>query len=203
MVSFLKNPDMKKSTMIGAVAVAVMIIALSAGIILMNQNETEGEVKIQLVARVNTDGSGMFAKEGLDLATTTSGEVEFNDPAWDKIVIVTPGPSTIQHVTIAQIVEDMGYKFLQYSKNTVKSSGNVYWIQMSTAGVVTDFVNDPSIDAGIIWEPVFSQAIQQTQRGAETVFRTNDYDPGHTCCCIAVNSSFLKNNPETTVAFLA
>ncbi len=194
---------MKKSTVIGVVAVAVMMISLSAAIILMNQNETEGDVKVQLVARVNTDGSGMFAKDGLNLATTTSGVVEFNDPEWDMIVIVTPGPGTIQHVTIAQIVKDMGYNFLQYSLNTVKSSGNVYWLQMSSAGVVTDFVSNSAIDAGIIWEPIFSQAIQQTTRNAETVFRTNDYDPGHTCCCIAVNSGFLKNNSETTVAFLA
>lgn len=195
---------MDKKMIIGAIVVAALVVSLSAGILLMSQEENKGEVKAELIARVNTDGSGMFAREGLDLATDNGpGNVTFHKDAWNMIVIVTPGPSTIQHVMLAEIVADMDYGFLQYTQGTTKTSGNVYWLQMSASGVATDFVQNTIIDAGIIWEPVFSQAIMQETRKAVTVFRTNDTDPNHTCCCIAANSKFLKDNPEVTVAFLA
>lgn len=194
------------------IAVVIIIVAAAAAaVVLTKNNDSEGSMKITTIAQVNTEGSGMFAKEGLDLATTDeNGKVTFHDKNWDQIIVLTPGPSSIQHVQLQQLVtqtlkteDGKNYGFVKYDVTTQRTSGNVYWVPMSTAGMINDYTSNTIYDAGFIWEPVYSQALEQTVRPSESVFLTNDLWPDHACCVVGANTSWINSHSDEATAFLA
>ncbi len=186
-----------------AIAVVAILVIAGAGVfIAMNDgNTSDGDLTTaaKIISRVNTDGSGIYMK-------TTYESVEFFDSdknpikeAWDKKVFGTPGTASIQHVQLQEIVTGMGLSFVKYDGS--KSSGNVYYVDnVTNADAATTKVAE-QLDGGILWEPQYSKIIADDQYFG--LITTNDLYPGHTCCVIAGSESFLKNNSDATVAFLA
>lgn len=186
-----------------AVAVVVVLIVAAVGIYAVVNHEDDEKKTVSAIARVNTEGSGIYLKSTYDVndfyTKDTSGNIKLTKEAWDGKVFGTPGTSSIQHVQLTQLVNEMGLNFKAY--DGTKTSGNVYYVD-----TVKDYdaaINKMAslLDGGIIWQPQYAKIADDSQY--QEFLLTNDLFPGHTCCVIAGYESFMTSNPEVTVAFLA
>ena len=160
----------KKVVLTAAIVVAFL---LSSSILVLFYNQDTEDKEINLIARVNTEGSGIYidAKyEASDFIVVDSegnplpdadGNIQYHKEFWEGKIFGTPGSTAIQHVQLRQIVESMGYTFTLY-----------------TTGA-------------------------NTSAGCNTVYYTADFDPGHTCCVIGASHDFITHNSDVTVRFLA
>ncbi len=200
-----------------AIAVVAIVIVAAAAAVVLSSGEKDKE-ELSIVGRVNTDGSGLFVKEGVDaskMVTIVNEEpksgaylggngtwVVFNKEAWGGLVIADPGASTIQHVQLSTIVETMGLDFVQYTNGTSLDKNAVYYLP--GIGKYADFTSKlgttPALSGAIFWEPQFSVALLD---GCFAVATTNQMFPGHTCCVIGANNSYMESHENETVRFLA
>lgn len=184
-------------------AVGVLIILLSASGLVLSMEDSEKE-SVSILARVNNDGSGIFIRadtEDLaDMTETADGVLTAVNPQyWVGKVFMTPGPSSIQHMILMDIVkEDLGLNFVQYG--TVADNA-VYWTQVAPGQMIDKITTDDSIDGGIAWEPHYSVAVNDGL--CVELMTTSDYWQGHPCCVVAANNSFLSGNENATERFLA
>lgn len=182
----------------GAVGI-VMCLLLASGVYMSGIDRESQSVSI--VARVNDEGSGIFIKSDRPDLTLD------DDEGWDGLTFMTPGPSSIQHMILNDIVTDLGMKFIQ--RGTTAEGKVVYWTQVAP-GQMTDYMfrSDRDVDGGIAWEPHYSAAVnyKDNKNPGDTckeVITTDVYSPGHPCCVIAVNNGYLEANEDTVKRFLA
>ena len=121
-----------------------MAVVVIAAAVVMFVPKGDKDDQLSIVGRVNTDGSGIFVKEGVDASALvtvvdekpTSGAylggngtwVVFNKEAWGGMVFGDPGAATIQHVQLNTIADTMGLKFIQYTNGTKTASDTLYFI---------------------------------------------------------------------------
>ncbi len=201
-----------------AIAVVAVIVVAGAAIYFVGNNNDVDE-KINVIGRVNTDGSGIYVVDGTKNADKMAVIVEtveeptqphlgesgkwvvFDKEAWGGKIIATPGPATIQHVQLKQIVDTMGLKFTQYVNGTSISNDTVYYI--GGIGNYERFVTERlnvDVDGAIMWEPQYSVALI---KGCVGVAITNDLFPGHTCCVVAASHEYTSGHQDETVRFMA
>ncbi len=131
----------------------------------------------QLVARVNSEGSGLYInsnvlddpnasvlkRNGTEFFTA-SGDTytvsSANAKAWGGLVYGTPGTTSIQHIQLMTLATEMGLKIKQYMVGDSLSSDTLYWVtNLANYNTIT---GDPTISGGIIWEPQFQRVIQES-----------------------------------------
>jgi ABC-type nitrate/sulfonate/bicarbonate transport system substrate-binding protein len=185
-------------------AVGVLIILLSASGMVLSMEDPKKE-SVSILARVNNDGSGIFIRATEnpdDFTDIVDGVVTAVNPdKWEGKVFMTPGPSSIQHMILMDIVkEDLGLNFVQ--QGTVADNA-VYWTQVAPGQMITKMKTPAgdSIFGGIAGEPHYAVAVNDAL--CVELMTTSDYWQGHPCCVVAANNSFLSGNQNATERFLA
>lgn len=204
--------------MIAIIAVVVLAVAGGATALVLNLDhgdEVEGSYNI--IARVNAEGSGIYINEGLldnpaDPIPTRNGTPfynkvgdvysvdESNKNAWKGLIIGTPGATSIQHIQILTLADQMGLEVnnIANGESSEKLNYNATITSFSTA---IDIKFD--IDGGILWEPQYSKIVESGERDFTGLLLTNDIFPDHTCCTVIGKQSFTKDHYDVTVRFLA
>lgn len=209
------------NTKIIAIAVvAVIAVAAVGAYVVLSNNDSDADMNI--IGRVNTDGSAILLKNGEnpdDYVRIVEGEepsephlggngkwVVFIKENWGGKVFTDPAASSIQHVQLNDIANVMGLKFVQYSNTVDVSEDTLYFIP----GVPTyekfksELNNNSDIVGGIFWEPQTSVAtLSNDKNKCSMMVTTNDLFPGHTCCTIAAQHSYISSHKDETVRFLA
>ena len=138
--------------------------------------EEDKENKFHIIARVNTEGSGLYIKEkqlddkGADIPARNGVAFYVKDcdaynvssanaKAWGGLIFATPGITSIQHVQLKSLADKMGLKFELYEAGqTLKEDTIYYKTNLATADSV---FADVDVNAGIIWEPQFQRIITE------------------------------------------
>lgn len=194
-------------------AVIIIVVIASMGAVIaydeaLNSESSSG-ADLNIIARVNTEGSGIYIDKDIlserggveAFYTNDSGYYtvsETNKAAWGGLIVGTPGAATIQHVQMQQLVEEMGLIFTLYQIDVPTDNNHVYYIVgMNNATVV---LNTPLLDMGILWEPQYTSIVDSDK--FVSLGLTNNFFPGHTCCVITGETSFMNSNPDVTERFL-
>ncbi len=184
---------------------------IAAGAIFALENKetssSSGEVdkEVSLIARVNTDGSGIYVSAVYDpddfITINSDNSVTYHKEMWGGKVFGTPGASTIQHVQLMDIVKnEMGLNFEKYSNTTSINSNTVYYVD--NINNYTMAVNNRNLlDGGILWEPQYHYILSSGYY--DGLITTNILFPGHTCCLIAGYQDYLDDHADETARFLA
>ena len=184
-----------------AIVVGLMVFfTLGTAFIVTSSGEEENSgLDINVIAAVNLDGSGIFADRELSITPSTPAEKD----AWRGLVIMTPGPGSIQHYMFNKFVDEY-LPELTFSKwaGGTPASERIYWMQVAPMNMKNTLASaDGSvINGGFPWEPFLSDITEST--GMQLIARTNDIEPGHPCCMVAAKESFLKNSEGATRLFL-
>ncbi len=192
---------------IAAAVVVVLVVAAVGAFLVINKGSSDDDdslTTVSAIARVNTDGSGLYLKSQYnpeDFYKVVDGKYVFNKEAWGGLVFGTPGSSSIQHVQLKDIATSMGLKFTKYTDGMQKNKDTLYFSDTIANADAAITKNAKVLDGGILWEPQYTKIISSDIY--QGLLLTNDVFPGHTCCIIAGSTSFMKANPETTIAFLA
>ncbi len=205
----MKLPIDNKSLCSVLIVLIIMVSLCSVIIVHELQKDDETQGSYQVLARVNTEGSGVYIKTDVLTArggagafynTTTYEITEANKAAWGGLIVGTPGAATIQHVQMQQMVEKAGLQFTLYQDGEATDNEHVYYVAtMSNATSVTGYTG--KLDAGILWEPQYSIIINTD--GFSQLALTNDLFPGHTCCNIVGAISYTHTHMDETERFLA
>ena len=204
----------KKVAMTAAIVVAFL---LSSSILVLFYNQTEDDKEINLVARVNTEGSGIYidaeyvASEFIEVDSDGNpvkdddGNVIMKTDFWRGKVFGTPGSTSIQHIQLQTLVTNMGLKFTPYSEGVDQSptTSNVYYVQTITNAAAFEAESNKYIDGGIIWEPQYHALLLSEKRRCNSMMTTGDFDPGHACCVVGASHEFITSHSDETVRFLA
>lgn len=193
---------------IAAVAAAIVLAGVGYFVFANEKNSSYA-----LIAQVNIEGSGIYIDETLmeerggpsAFYSMVDGKVAFdesNKAAWGKLIMGTPGTTTIQHVQLQTIVEEqMGLKFRLYQYGSSLKDDTVYFV--SSINNASLALNDEFIKGGILWQPQYQAIIDDADGGFAGMALTNDIFPEHPCCVLAGTYHFLESSPEVTLRFLA
>ena len=210
---------MDSKVIIAIAVVAVVAVAGTATFFLLNNDKDSVDYDgsaFNVISRVNSEGSGLYIKKSV---ANTDGPVpvrisnstpffgdgftlsESNKAAWGGLILGDPGVSSIQHTQLASIAKSVGLKFVQYTTEvgSLQDDTLYYVTNLANYGAIT---GSTDIQGGIIWEPQFQRVVQE-DASYTTLALTNDLFDGHTCCIIAANHNWLKNNSGDAVKFLA
>lgn len=206
------------NTKIVAVAIVAVLVVAAVGVGIYTLDKKDDDREVNVIGRVNTDGSGIFVKEGVDAnamvtiqnTEPTSGAylggdgtwVVFNKEAWGGLVIGTPGAATIQHVQLKEIATLMDLNFVQYKQGQATSADTLYYVPgVGTYALFESTLKStPALAGSIMWEPQYSIALIN---GCQKVATTNEMFPGHTCCVVASNHAYTSSHNDETVRFMA
>lgn len=190
-----------------AVIAVVIIVIAAVGVYFATNNNDNGDESgstISAIARVNTDGSGIYLKTEYNpddfYTKNADGTLEYNAEAWGGKVWGTPGISSIQHVQMMQLAKEMGLNWEKYNGGA-KNPNTMYYVETISNYDAAINRNAEILDGGILWEPQYTMIA--TSGIYQEFLLTNDMFPGHTCCVVAGLDSYMEANPEVTVAFLA
>lgn len=192
----------KRVAMTAMLAVAFI---LASSILVMFYNPQVEDRELTILARVNTEGSGLYIDPDKGTAdeymeVLGDGTVVFKAEGWGGKVFGTPGPTTIQHMQLKEIVEGMGLKFTLYSEG-LNSKDSVYYIPSITNAAA--YASTPVLSGAIIWEPQYQAALDSGARKAVKMFTTDEVFPGHACCVISASHDYVTSHSDVTVRFLA
>jgi ABC-type nitrate/sulfonate/bicarbonate transport system substrate-binding protein len=190
---------------IAAVIVVILVAAGVGAVVLLHEKDKDKEINI--LAGVNTDGSGVYIDSSIDLNTMFDYSTVVPTPiksGWEGKIFGTPGTATIQHVQLLSIVEGMGMTFAAYTFSGGSSAPNTvyYFTGINNASIA---LNNETIDGGALWEPQFQKIIEDKsqKRNFKELVLTNDLFPGHVCCVIAGYHGYTSAHEDETVRFLA
>ncbi|MDR0778046.1 MAG: ABC transporter substrate-binding protein [Methanomassiliicoccaceae archaeon] len=187
----------KNATVIIVVGLLVFFTLGTGFIVMSNSSSDEGELDINIIAKANINGSGIFAKGKLSITPGTQEEIN----AWGGKLFMTPGASSIQHNMLNKFVtEDLGLKFVMYTSGSL-SPDTVYWIAVAPMNMLNTLKLDDRIEGGFPWEPFFSEIVL-TYPSFETAITSEEMEKNHPCCMVAAKASFLKNNEGAVLRFL-
>ena len=193
--------------------VLIIMVSLCSVIIVhetTGESKTDTQGEYNILARVNTEGSGIYIKDTVLSAkggvsafyNTSTFEITEadNKAAWGGLVVGTPGAATIQHVQMQQIAEKAGLIFTLYQDGMSTDGDHMYYVAtMSNAATVTGYTGQ--LDAGILWEPQYSKIINTD--GFSQLVLTNDLFPNHTCCNIVGVKDYISSHKDVTERVLA
>lgn len=200
---FSRCLTMDKKIIAVIAAVVIVIAAVGAYFVINKDKDDDSGTQISAIARVNTDGSGIYLKAEYtpaDFYTETDAGIELKASAWGGKVWGTPGTSSIQHVQLMQMAEEMGLKWTKYNGGA-KNSDTMYYVDSVSNYDAAVNKSSELLDGGILWEPQYTMIASNPLY--QPFLLTNDLFPGHTCCVVVGDTSFMENNKEATVAFLA
>jgi ABC-type nitrate/sulfonate/bicarbonate transport system substrate-binding protein len=193
-----------------AIGIVVILIVAGVGVYAFTRSSSDKSTDdIAVLARVNTEGSGIYVKEDLvdsGLVTIDSeGNITItsaNAAAWGGLVFGTPGVTSIQHIMLMTIVEQtLGLNFTLYTAGTTLNKDTVYYVpSITNASLALGGTYD--LDGGIIWQPQYEAIIEDTSEKFTSLVLTNDLFPGHTCCVLAGVTSYMSSHSDETVRFL-
>jgi ABC-type nitrate/sulfonate/bicarbonate transport system substrate-binding protein len=187
----------KNTTVVIVVGLLVFFTLGTAFIATANSSEAEGDLDINIIAKANINGSGIFAKDKLSITPQNQAEID----AWGGKVFMTPGASSIQHNMLNKFVTgDLKLKFVMYTGGST-SPDTVYWIQVAPLNMLSTLKLDSRIDGGFPWEPFFSE-ILISEPSLQTAITSEEMEKNHPCCMVAAKTSFLKNNEGAVLRFL-
>lgn len=217
---------MNTKTIAIIVVVIVVIAAVATAVVVTgDDDDNDNEVTYRsgaynVVSRVNSEGSGLFIKisdvtfqNGVpyrnstpfySVSGTTYTVSSSNASAWGGLIFATPGTTSIQHTQLASLAQQMGLSFRAYESGSSTNSSSLYfYTNLSNYSLITSDSVIGVIDGGIIWEPQYQKVIQESSDVFTGLALTNNLFPGHTCCIIVGNHSFLERNPDVASRFLA
>lgn len=183
-----------------AIIVAAVVVCAGAGVYFAMGQNTEDK-GISVLARVNTEGSGLYLKAGekaSDYLTIDGKTVTYKKEAWGGKIIGTPGMITIQHMQMKELVETtLGLKFTLYREGGSIESDTVYY----DAGVpnYTTFKSKTNLVGAYIWQPQYQIAVAD---GCVGLILSDLMFPKHTCCVIGGTNTYIKGHSSETVDFL-
>jgi len=180
----------------------VMFYALGTGFIMMSGTNESNDLDVNIIAKANINGSGIFAKPEFDLRIGSDTEplTQADKDKWNGRVFMTPGAGSIQHYMLNRFaVSDLGLEFKQYSGSA--APGAIYWIGTAPAGMLTFFKANPYVDGGFPWEPNFSEVLMDLGENYK-VATSDEIEDGHPCCMVAAKTSFLNANEGAVLRFL-
>ena len=192
--------------------VLALIVVLSGTGMYLSSNTTDDD-KVVITARVNEEGSGIFAHsdnlvyrdQSGNLIKDENGLISYNSDEWVGKLFVHPGPSTIQYMMLKDIVEnDLGFEFVERGA-TPSTQKYVFHAVLPPAQMKDAFKDGQpfAIEGGIIWESFFSNIYDDHSTGAKLVFLTGERSPEHTCCVVVANRTFANDTPTYLIRFLA
>ena len=189
-----------------AVAVVVVLVAAGAGAFFLLQGK-EKDKEINILAEVNTDGSGIYIDNSINVNTMFDYSTPVPTPipaGWQGKVFGTPGTATIQHVQLLTIVESMGMTFAPYTFDGNNSAPNTVYYISNINNAVRAF-GDDIINGGSLWQPQYQKIVDDNtqRRNFKELALTNDLFPGHVCCVIAGYHGYTSTHENETVRFLA
>lgn len=205
------------------ISIFTVAILVLAGVGIYFALDKKTDEPIYMLSRVNTEGSGLYLDKGevaadyLEVVLAESFKesdwaatdkflkndiyvVVFHPEKWGAKIFGTPGTSSIQHMQMKEIVENvLGLKFQIYrATGGALSTDTVYYDSgITNYSLFKDSVND--LTGAYIWQPHYDLAVSN---GCVGLIMTNVLFPDHTCCIVAGTGSILKNE-EVSVAFLA
>ncbi|MDO5861541.1 MAG: hypothetical protein Q4Q58_01895 [Thermoplasmata archaeon] len=211
---------MESKKIYAIVAVIIVVVAAVAIAVSMSggDKETDAVSGTSIIGRVNTDGSGIFVKEGVNgedyatISTTqpTSGYylgedgcyVVFNKDAWAGSVFGVPATSSIQYIQLGEIATLLGLNYQLYVAGQTTSSDTLYYVAnvASYSSFESTLNSTPAMVGAIMWEPQYSIALLDN---CDKVATTNEMFPGHTCCIIGASNEYITSHTDETVRFLA
>ena len=198
---FHRGCDLLNSKIIAAIIIIILVVAaVGVGVFYLSKDKDK---EINILAGVNTDGSGIYIKEDIDIDTMFDFSKEKPEPlrdGWVGKVFGTPGISTIQHVQLLQIVESMDMKFAAYTVGGNNSAPDTVYFISGIANASLALGND-IIDGGSLWQPQYQKIIDDDKFKALVL--TNDLFPGHACCVIAGYHGYTSSHEDETVRLLA
>lgn len=202
-----------------AIVAVIIIVVAAVGVYFVTQNGgSDNEDDYSIIARVNTEGSGIFLNEGenpddyitIQATAPTDGSpylgeedryVVFNKEAWGGKIFADPGTATIQHVQLQQIAQTMGLNFQMYSVGTTLNSNTLYYVPNVGTYATYELQRDANnFTGGFIWEAQYSIAVKN---GCVGLVTTNDMFPDHTCCVVGASNNYMESHTSETVRFLA
>lgn len=196
---------------------AIVIAFLASSVILVTfYNQGTDDKEINLVARVNTEGSGIYldakyeASDFIEVnpdgtpAKDADGNIIYKVDAWRGKIFGTPGTTSIQHTQLREIVtEGLGLKFAYYDVNAPISDDSVYYQANIANAAAFESASNAHLDGGIVWQPQYQALLESSIRECVSLMTTADFDPGHACCVIAGSHEYLQTHQDETVRFLA
>ena len=198
--------DPLKTKIIAAIVIVIIVVAALGvgGFFLFKNNDKNNEINV--IAAVNTEGSGIYIKSSIDKNTMFDFSTPIPTPkasGWVGKIFGTPGAATIQHVQLLQLINGMGLKAASYNVNTYNpnTTDTVYlYTGISNATLA---LGNNVLDGGSLWQPQYQIIVDAPSHTFKPLVLTNDIFPGHSCCVIAGNNGYLKSNEDKVVRFLA
>lgn len=186
-----------------AIVVAVVVVAAGVGVFFFNSGKADDDKGLSVLARVNTEGSGLYLKQG-EIASeymVIKGDktVTYNPAKWGGKIFGTPGMITIQHMQFKELVETtLKLKFTLFREGDTLKADTVYY----DAGVpnYTTFKGKTNLTGAYIWQPQYQIAVAD---GCVGLVMSDILFPEHTCCVIAGTNKYINNNEKDTINFLA
>lgn len=202
------------------VAVVIIIIAAVGVYVAFGSSDNESsDREINIIGRVNTDGSAIVAKPDVDvgaLMEIVEGQYTGDEPsvydavnnetyvfhpeAWGGMIVGTPGVNAIQQIQMQDFVTNtLGLGYTEYRVGTQINDDTVYYNYSINS--YDKMANTPEVQLAIMWEP--QCALSVIEGGYTMMVTTNVLYPGHTCCVLAGTHSWMSSHEDATVRFLA
>ena len=174
-----------------AIAVGFLVFfSIGGGFIYFNDTEETNDPVVSVIAKVNSNGSGIFCRYDLDI----------NDPeGWGGKVFMTPGPGSIQHEMLKTLAFSLGYYFAL--DGPAKNNNTVYFTIVTPGQMSTEYKKG-YVDGGIAWEPAFSRILHEFSDNTYNVATSDEIEPDHPCCMIVATHAFIEKYPDTVLRFL-
>ena len=202
-----------------AVVAVVIIVVAAVGVYFAVSDREAEDKEINIIGRVNTDGSAIVAKPSVDvdaLMTIQTGTYDGDEPhvydeasnqtyifhveAWGGMIVGTPGVNAIQQIQMQDFVTNtLGLEYSEYRVGSDINNNTVYYNYSINS--YDKMSNTEEVQIAIMWEP--QCALANVMGGYEIMITTNVLFPGHTCCVLAGSHSWMSSHTNETVRFLA
>jgi NitT/TauT family transport system substrate-binding protein len=140
------------------------------------------EIPTKVIAQVNSLGSAIVVKEGINNASDLKGKT-----------IATPGQSTIQHFMLLIYLENNGLVIGDGTEEVQVTSlvGPTLMKATMEAG---------DIDGFIAWQPFPADAVDSGV--GHVLADSTEIWPGHICCVVGTMEKFVKDHPAEVTNYL-
>ena len=184
-----------------AIAVGFIIFFAAGTAFIVTAGTSENnDLDINIIAKANINGSGIFADRTLSISP--ADQTEINE--WGGLVFMTPGPGSIQHYMLGKFVtEELKLKYAMYSSGTTLMPDTVYWTPVAPNIMKNTFLNNlGTFNGGFPWEPFYSDILMNVS-AAEAVASSEEMEENHPCCMVAAKASYLQSNEGAVLRFLS
>ena len=202
-----------------AVVAVVIIVIAAVGVYFAVGDREPSDKEINIIGRVNTDGSAIVAKPDVDidaLMEVVEGQYSGDEPyvydeasyesyvfhpeAWGGMIVGTPGVNAIQQIQMQDFVTNtLGLGYEIYRVGTSLNEDTVYYNYSINS--YDKMANTPEVEIAIMWEP--QCALAMIEGDYQLMVTTNVLFPGHTCCVLAGTHAWMSSHENETIRFLA